>query len=40
MEKPDVCNQKIDEYLKGAFAEWEPIPDWFKDLFGEKGENV
>ncbi|NMC29935.1 MAG: hypothetical protein GYA45_07690 [Pelolinea sp.] len=23
---------EIEEYINGVFAEWEPIPDWFKEV--------
>lgn len=26
---------ELDHYLRGAFAEWEPVPDWFKECVGE-----
>jgi hypothetical protein len=32
---PDKTNPRIDDYQRGVFAEWEPIPDWFKELITE-----
>jgi HAMP domain-containing protein len=29
-------NPKIQFYLTGVFPEWEPMPDWFKEIISEK----
>lgn len=29
---PEQKNPKVDQYLIGLFPEWEPMPDWFKNL--------
>ncbi len=29
---PEQKNPKVDQYLMGLFPEWEPMPDWFKNL--------
>lgn len=26
---------EVESYLRGAFPEWEPVPDWFQDLVEE-----
>jgi len=28
---PEQASDKLDEYIRGVFAEWEPMPDWFRD---------
>lgn len=32
LKQPDSENKLLEDYLTGVFAEWEPIPGWFKDL--------
>jgi cbb3-type cytochrome oxidase subunit 3 len=32
---PSQSSEKLDFYLRGAFAEWESIPGWFKQIVGE-----
>jgi hypothetical protein len=31
------ASEAIDQYLQGAFAEWAPMPSWFKTLISEYG---
>ena len=31
------ASKAVDQYLQGAFAEWEPMPSWFKTLISEYG---
>jgi len=31
------ASEMVNEYLKGVFAEWEPMPMWFKTLISEYG---
>jgi len=26
--------ENAERYLRGAFAEWEPVPEWFKEIVG------
>ena len=26
--------ENMEHYLRGAFAEWEPLPEWFKEIVG------
>jgi len=26
--------ESVERYLRGAFAEWEPVPEWFKEIVG------
>jgi hypothetical protein len=26
--------ENVERYLRGAFAEWEPVPEWFKEIVG------
>jgi hypothetical protein len=37
---PTVVNPNMEQYLRGLFAEWEPVPPWFKDLVTEDGDNA
>jgi len=27
---------EVESYMRGAFPEWEPVPDWFQDLVAEE----
>lgn len=31
------ASEAVDRYLQGAFAEWVPMPSWFKTLISEYG---
>lgn len=31
------ASEVVNQYLKGVFAEWEPMPMWFKTLISEYG---
>ena len=33
-------NEKIGEYIRGIFAEWEEMPDWFKDVISQGDTDV
>ncbi len=35
---PEVLNDHLDDYIKGVFAEWEPVPKWFKELIAAEAE--
>jgi hypothetical protein len=37
---PNVNAEYLEHYLKGAFAEWEDMPKWFKELIDEANRNV
>ena len=32
------ASEVVNEYIKGAFAEWQPVPLWYKDLISEFGD--
>lgn len=32
LEKPGKPDERLARYLLGVFPEWEPVPDWFKEL--------
>lgn len=32
IRNPGSMPEDAERYLRGAFAEWEPVPDWFKDI--------
>jgi hypothetical protein len=31
---------KVERYRQGLFAEWEPVPEWFKDAMSNEVDNV
>ncbi len=35
LRNPTQSNKKTDRYMQGVFAEWEPIPDWFREILSE-----
>ncbi len=35
MEGKMPTDDSVEHYLKGVFAEWEPIPDWLKKAMEE-----
>ncbi|MFC2054340.1 hypothetical protein ACFLV7_08600 [Chloroflexota bacterium] len=35
LKKTKLTNEQLDNYIRGVFAEWEPIPEWFKELLEE-----
>lgn len=35
MLNPEATSINIDIYQRGVFAEWEPMPDWFKEIISE-----
>ena len=37
---PEYCDEKIENYLRGVFSEWEEMPDWFKNILTIGGEIV
>lgn len=32
LQNPEALSDDLERYLLGVFAEWEPVPDWFKDI--------
>jgi hypothetical protein len=32
LHEPGSMSDVVERYLRGAFAEWEPVPDWFKEI--------
>lgn len=32
LQNPEAPSDDLERYLLGVFAEWEPVPDWFKDI--------
>ncbi len=39
-ENPRDLNINIENYLKGVFTEWEPVPAWFKEIVAEGEDYV
>jgi chromosome segregation ATPase len=35
VQSPENTKPAIEHYFQGAFAEWEPMPKWFKDIMRE-----
>jgi hypothetical protein len=35
---PAANDDKINDYLRGIFASWEPIPDWFAKVLEVSGQ--
>ena len=38
LRDPMYPSVKTDRYLRGVFAEWEPVPDWFKEAISEESD--
>lgn len=38
LEDPQAATEAVERYMRGAFAEWEPVPDWFKEVVGGVAE--
>lgn len=38
LKDPTNASDELDGYLRGVFAAWEPIPDWFKDIVLAEGD--
>ncbi len=38
LQQPDAPAEGVERYLRGVFAEWEPVPDWFKEIVGGVAE--
>lgn len=32
LQNPEIAPKNVELYLRGIFAEWEPMPDWFKEI--------
>jgi hypothetical protein len=32
LQSPDNFSEAVEHYLRGVFAEWEPVPDWFREI--------
>lgn len=40
LQNPAEANPKLEYYLRGIFAAWEPVPNWLKTLYAEVGINA
>lgn len=38
LRDPTCTSEQIDRYLQGVFAEWEPVPDWFKEVAAQESD--
>jgi len=36
-EQDKEASEAVNQYLQGTFAEWEPMPSWFRTLISEYG---
>jgi hypothetical protein len=36
LKNPDSVSEQLELYLRGIFAEWEPIPDWFQEIIASQ----
>lgn len=38
LRKPEQVNPELDRYLCGVFAEWETVPEWFREIVSFSGK--
>ena len=38
MRDPTHAPEEIEQYQRGVFAEWEAVPDWFKEIVSQELE--
>jgi hypothetical protein len=36
LETPNAKPERVNEYIQGAFPEWEPVPSWFREIVNPK----
>lgn len=39
LRRPEQVNPELDRYLYGVFAEWEPVPEWFREIVSFSGKS-
>lgn len=39
LRRPEQVNPELERYLYGVFAEWEPVPEWFREIVSFSGKS-